>query len=493
MTTDIIKYDLVIGGLEQVQKARNMLSSMPFIAGGGTGGRCANSKAVGQPFGNIQDHVRQYIDGLERVYDAPQNLLTGKVDKFQQNTNRYMKSATSWGGRVFYYSSRMNKYGQAASRWGMQIRKASREMTMLAMSSLGMFFSMFTLIGTFQQLFGMVINPLKDLSSAVENVALAEAFAGDLGIDLNSIIGDTGEFVGGQMVPAWIKLQGIMAVVQVSFIKIATQLLNNEEFMGKLMDTLQKFIDAVGDGSMEKAFTSISGALFDIVGGIIDALPYFASLVDAFSPFLKYFGFFALLAVILMPILSFLNMMLAGLAAVFTIAGSAMGAMSGILVGGAGAVAGVALLPALIIIIGVLAILGIAVLGIIGFFEEWDTIINHVYDSLDNLAQKLQDSDSLIAKLAGITLENLVRIVGSYTGDRSWTSLDLWGNLQGWLMGDNTKTDDMVNQWSGNSSEWATSNTNYNNITLNISKDTDLAKLNDWLRENLNAGWIGSI
>jgi hypothetical protein len=453
---DVISYRLILKGMEVIGNARRELEQLPNSL-------ASSRRITGQ-------------------------LLTGNQALYGNETQNFLKNTNNKTRSILKYAGGMNRFGKSMSNWGRNIGKASRQMTMLAMSSLGMFFSMFTLIGTLQQLFNMVINPLKDLSSAVENVALAEAFAGELGLDLNSIIGDTGDFVGGEIVPAWVKLQAIMAVVQVMFLKVATQLLNNEEFMSSLMGTLQKFIDAVGDGSMEKAFDSIGGSFFELIGGIIEGLPYFAALLDAIKSYLKYLGFFALLAVILMPVLSFLNLMLSGLAAVFTIAGAAISTTATIITAG-GVGASLGLLPILLVLAGVIGMVAIVAIGAAKSFGIWDDMVNILVDTLDNLIDRLKNSDSFIVKIMGYGLDAMEKL---FLDPRYPSLLSPMGQLIKMdLWGDEYLSAKMNNE--GLSSPFNSNTTNYNNITMNVAKDTDLEKLNDWLREQLNLGWIGSI
>jgi hypothetical protein len=239
---------------------------------------------------------------------------------------------------------------------------------------------------------------------------------------------------------------------------------------------------------MEKAFDSIGGSFFELIGGIIEGLPYFAALLDAIKSYLKYLGFFALLAVILMPVLSFLNLMLSGLAAVFTIAGAAISTTATIITAG-GVGASLGLLPILLVLAGVIGMVAIVAIGAAKSFGIWDDMVNILVDTLDNLIDRLKNSDSFIVKIMGYGLDAMEKL---FLDPRYPSLLSPMGQLIKMdLWGDEYLSAKMNNE--GLSSPFNSNTTNYNNITMNVAKDTDLEKLNDWLREQLNLGWIGSI
>lgn len=248
--------------------------------------------------------------------------------------------------------------------------------TMLAMSSLGIYFSMYGLINMLRSGVTALLAPILDLNSAFEGLAMAQAFGGETGQELN----DTFESMGGSdaLVGLWMDLQGAIGNVKTAILILAMEVL--PQLIPKIEEVTAVLVDKISDPAFIDAVVNIINAFLDMVPAILSIIPVVANLIKWLSDSGLLGVFVKLMAITLlaMPIFSVLSALFAGLGLVVQIASGIMG-LFGISIGEAG-VAGLlsTLLGRVTFLFGPFGILIGLVLAIITYFGWWDDIIRVV-------------------------------------------------------------------------------------------------------------------
>lgn len=260
--------------------------------------------------------------------------------------------------------------------------------TMLAMSSLGIYFSMYGLINMLRSGVTALLAPILDLNSAFEGLAMAQAFGGETGQELN----DTFESMGGSdtLVGLWMDLQGAIGNVKTAILILAMEVL--PQLIPKIEEVTAILVDKISDPALIDAIVNIINAFLDMVPAILSIIPVVADLIKWLSDSGLLGVFVKLMAVTLlaMPIFSVLSALFAGLGLVVQIASGIMG-LFGISIGEAG-VAGLlsTLLKRVTFLFGPVGILIGLVLTIITYFGWWDDIIRVVGKAFNWLSEVLR-------------------------------------------------------------------------------------------------------
>ena len=186
-----------------------------------------------------------------------------------------------------------------------KLRKSGRQLTMSAMSMLGVFFGGFTTLRMFRRGAELLLRPLADINMAMETLGKAIGFAKmtDLG-PLQEGFKEFGEVTIPDIIDGWKNLTAIMEQFKYIAIVLATRIFTNQEVidsLSKILDILYNNIDKI-IGIIEPLIVGVvkfMAAMLESKGGIMDTIE---GLRDLLNTLLKV-GLY-----VLKPIVAFLGL-----------------------------------------------------------------------------------------------------------------------------------------------------------------------------------------
>lgn len=290
---------------------------------------------VGLPANTVGMKVNEIVEA-GRAQMTNENVI-GDVSKVNESLDEQAVSADNASRASGRYANGQNR-----------LRTAQRSFLAINMSMLGTWFSMMSVMNMASRMFTTILNPLKDIGSAMTTYGTALAFAGEAGFDVNNIVDDQNGFVEDS-VDTWMKLQGIISYVGVAMMDLANSLFSDEKFMSKLNTAIETLVTTMGDDKFRSNVGEVAGFVLDIAQGFLDAFTHIGNFLtklkevvgeDNLSKLGKMAGYVAAISLVGMPVASLLNLGLSGaggfvfLKSLF--GAGATGAGGGIL-GGAGA------------------------------------------------------------------------------------------------------------------------------------------------------------
>lgn len=278
------------------------------------------------------------------------------------------------------------------SRW-------SWSFTMLAMSSLGVYFSMWGLINALKMGVSALVAPVMDLNSAFTSLAMAEAFGGEQGQELNKAFEDLGG--ADALVTLWSDMQGIVANLQAALLILAIQVL--PQIIPVAQEVTDLLIEKFKDPTFIDAIVSVITAFLLLVPVFLDMIPIVAELIKWLDEtgLLGTLMQLMLLALIMMPVLSALSAVFSVLSFIVNIAQVIFTAL-GISIGEGGVAGLLSILGQRVaFLFGPIGILIGIVLAIITYFGWWDDILRVLGRAFEWFATVLQPVFDLLSGIAG--------------------------------------------------------------------------------------------
>lgn len=209
----------------------------------------------------------------------------------------------------------------AALRASSTLQGYGRRMTALSMGAMGTYFSVTGIYGAISQGITMVTDSIKDLSSSMKSIAIADSFSN--GLLKSSEIMKSMDVSQDDFVEGWKRMQSLQAGFQVFLGSIAASV-----FKGDMFD---KMADGLNDVLSGDAGGKLAASIQAIVLGFIDLLPMVMEFAETLAGVTKFvvdnkglFRFIAgltLFAFIAQPILTLFAVMLESIASLILLMG----------------------------------------------------------------------------------------------------------------------------------------------------------------------------
>jgi hypothetical protein len=366
----------------------------------------------------LQSKKQQEIDAISKiasVHGDSNRREEGRTSKAsiadERGITSYLNARANTPSKAFDFKRLNVDVGAFKKNIGLAVKNMSKltstknmfsrwswSFTMLAMSSLGVYFSMWGLINALKMGMSALIAPVMDLNSAFTSLAMAEAFGGEQGQELNKSFEDLGG--ADALVSLWKDMQGIVANLQTALLILALQVL--PQIIPVAQEVTDLLIEKFKDPTFIDAIVSIITAFLLLIPVFLDMIPIVAELIKWLDEtgLLGTLMQLMLLALIMMPVLSALSAVFSVLSFIVNITQVIFAAL-GISIGEGGVAGLLSILGQRVaFLFGPIGILTGIVLAIITYFGWWDDILRVLGRAFEWFATVLQPVFDLLTGIA---------------------------------------------------------------------------------------------
>jgi hypothetical protein len=164
---------------------------------------------------------------------------------------------------------------------GGSLGKLSWYFASLSMSSMGVFFSLRSIVTMIQQGLNMIFAPLKNVEGLLESYAFAQSRVSDTGIDMNDMLAGFG-LTMADLVEGSFRLKSVTDILSTAFGALAAKVLLNPENWTHIMNIVKKIVAFLMDPAISKAIGDIFAKLDEMMPSILDTLTTAIGLVRDF-------------------------------------------------------------------------------------------------------------------------------------------------------------------------------------------------------------------
>lgn len=386
----------------------------------------------------------------EEKYIAQRDKAKVKKGFAKTYDAKELKEETKGLNRV---SASFHKISKASNKLGSQKNQFQRigwGFTMMSLSALGVYFSMFGLVNIFKAATSALFGQLIDLDGAFEGLANTIAFGGEKGKEIIDILGGEDSVIDG-IVNGWQNVLGVVGSYKTIIVHLAADVFDDST-TSALMDVGIELATLFQNPDIVKGIQSIITAVIGLLPGFVEIIPVIANVITAMaeSGLLGTMLKLMVVALIMMPVLS-------SIAAVFQLVGGVLSVIDVLMLaftgttlgatvsslGVAGSLGAVAGKLAFLInpITGIIAL----IIAIISIFGWWDDIARVLGKTFTWFGEILDGPIRWLTKfvdLAGKGLALIGDILGSklfgseYTAKLSQEELDHAGKnslIGGWV------------------------------------------------------------
>ncbi len=281
---------------KSADSVRNTLKSMNGLAKEFNGEINAVAKTfmVINAAGNTERRTLLSIRGMFPLQDEEGNRrMEASVLKATHGANAFNTQYSAMAGYVESTKNAVN-WTERFANVAPKIRGLSWTFTMLSMSSLGVFFSMMSIVNMLSQGISLVFGPLKDIGTLTDAYAKSIAHASVTGIDMNEIMKES-DVTLGDMVQGWRWAEGISADLTMGFALLGSKMLTLQaigedglpifDADGKavtvamqIASAIEKVIKWLSDPATTRTIGDILTNLADILPDVVAALPAIISI-----------------------------------------------------------------------------------------------------------------------------------------------------------------------------------------------------------------------
>lgn len=190
---------------------------------------------------------------------------------------------------------------------GGALSSLSWQFASVAMSSMGVYFSLMGIVGMIQQGLSMIFNPLRNVEGLVTNYAQAMAFTPDLGMGMENYKNEMGITLD-DMIEQSLYLQGVFATLQTTFAMFATKVLKDtdvKEAISEIVGEIQRFL------LKPESFELVKGiilAIRDAMPGILRSVAMLGRLIkDWLIPHAEMLAFAWAASLVIQPLVSIVS------------------------------------------------------------------------------------------------------------------------------------------------------------------------------------------
>lgn len=244
-----------------------------------------------------------YYNKLQKDKTASANALA-RLDSTQSRHRRFnyndigiiTKNLTPQAAeninKVARSSSKLYDMTEGINRFAGSLHKVSMAALAANMSALGLYFSMYSFINLAKQGLTSLFNPLSDIGTMFEQIAMSQAFGSGVG------------FNSDKMVEAWEKFAGLKADVSSTLMNLGVNVLTDPQVWDAISTGVKAFMDELNKPDTISAIKSVIIALANTLPAIARMLPDIANFVKTIAPYIEVLLPLAIKAAIVMPFLS---------------------------------------------------------------------------------------------------------------------------------------------------------------------------------------------
>jgi hypothetical protein len=232
---------------------------------------------------------------------SPQGRMVPGAEKPQRTS--------AWGRmkKEIIETNNIGKIIDGLVQKGGALGRLSWTFTSLAMSSLGVYFSLIGIVTMVQRGIGMIFGPLSNLQSLITSIAQSKAFTPELGLE--GFLGDMlGDDPMGKMVEGWKKMTGLASTFTGMFGAFGAKVLTDEETWGHIVNIVKQIQEVLSDQTFFELIKGIFREIDKNMPVILNAFVTLATLIkDVILPHAALFAKAWSFSLIMMPIASLLS------------------------------------------------------------------------------------------------------------------------------------------------------------------------------------------
>jgi hypothetical protein len=285
-------------------------------------GMMGHQDLVGRQNENYQNYLAMGLSDKKQYTDPVQKYLSPLYPKqgmLKTDGDDMKKKAQGIGGIIDSLASKSGVLG-----------RMSWTFTSLAMSSLGVYFSLMGLVTMLQKGIGMVTGPLANTEALITSIAMAQTRGTGMQTFLTKMGMSMADVVEGAR-----RYQWAMSSVQGALGTFGAKLMLNKDVWKAIQDIVQIVYDTLSDPAMFDLMKGIILAFRDNLPGIINAVKFIGGIIkDWVIPNAGALAFLWTMSLVAMPVLSIMSSiasMAKGLATVLGVAKGLYYVMTGVL------------------------------------------------------------------------------------------------------------------------------------------------------------------